>query len=191
MKKWQVIVLVVLLVSFGTVVLAFGPSFGDGAPPFAGPGAGFRGPFAGSGGVAVPTTPFAGRGFGPGFRVGFQGGFGPGQYLNLSEEQLKKMSGLRDLIYSETKDLRYDLVQKQLEMQKLISDPETDDATLLAKQKEISTLREKLLDKMSLIPLEIRKILKPEQIQKLGGMPMGFGRMPGMVGGPFMGPGLL
>jgi Spy/CpxP family protein refolding chaperone len=194
MKKWQVIVLVVLFVSFGTVVLAYGPSFGDEGPPFAGPPAGFRGPFAGSGGFAGPTTPFAREGFGPGFGTGFQGGFGPGQYLNLSEEQVKKMSGLRDLIYSETRDLRYDLAQKRLEMRKLVTEPKTDEATLLAKQKEISALREKLLDKMAQIPLEMRKILNPEQIQKLGMMPMGLGRMGGMMGrgmlgGPFMGSG--
>ena len=179
LKKWYLAVLVVFIAGLGTVALTYGLPFGDGGPPFAGPGAGFRGPFAGSGGV------------GPDFRAGFQGGFGLGQYLNLSEEQLKKMSGLRDLINSETKDLRHDLAQKQLEMQKLISDPETDEATLLAKQKEISAVREMLLDKMALIPLEIRKILNPEQIRKLDGMTMGFGRMPGMMGGPFMGPGLL
>ena len=186
MKQWYLAGLVVLLVSLGTVVLAYGPSFGDGALPFAGPGPGFRGPFTGFGGFAGTTPPFARGGFGPGFGTGFRGGFGPGQYLNLSEEQLKKISQLRDQIYGETQDLRYDLAQKQLEMRKLFTDPKTDEATLIEKQKEMSGLRQKLFDKMAQIPLEMRKILTPEQIQKLGGIPMRFGRMRG----PLMGPGL-
>ncbi len=193
-KKWYLTVLALSFAGLGIMAWGYGISFGDGGLPFAGPPAGFRGPFTGSEGFSGPAARFGPGGFGPGFRQGFgpgfQGGFGPVRYLNLSEEQLNQMSGLRNRIYGETEALRNDLTQKQLEMQKLMTDPMTDEATLLAKQKEMSSLREQLFDRMAQIPLEMRKILSPEQIQKLGDAPMGFGRMRGLMGGPFMGPGV-
>ncbi len=193
-KKWYLTVLALSFAGLGIVAWGYGLSFGDGGPPFAGPPAGFRGPVTGSESFSGPPAGFGPGGFGPGFRPGFgpgfQGGFGPGQYLDLSEEQLNQMNGLRNSIYGETEALRNDLTQKQLEMQKLMTNLKTDEATLQAKQKEMSALREQLFDKMAQIPLEMRKILSPEQIQKLGGSPMGFGRMRGLMGGPFMGPGV-
>ncbi len=91
------------------------------------------------------------------------------------------MQALRDRFYNDTKDLRYEMAEKRLEMQKLFTDPKANDATLLAKQKEMSTLRQKLQDKMAQMMIEGRKILTPEQLQKLDrtgmGPGAGFGRM--------------
>ena len=124
------------------------------------------------------------RGWGP----GSHGKFGGGAYLGLSKEQLEKMRGMRDRFYNETRDLRYDMAQKRLEMRKLFTDPKTDDATLLAKQKEMSALRQKLQDKMAQMMIEGRRILTPEQLQKLERMGMGPGGMGfGMMHGPMMG----
>ena len=73
----------------------------------------------------------------------------------------------------------------------LFTDPKSDEATLLAKQKELITLRGQLLSKMAQMPIEMRKILTPEQIEKLGRLPMGrglggrFGGMGMGFGGPF------
>jgi Spy/CpxP family protein refolding chaperone len=178
MKKWHVVMLVMLFIGLGTAVFAFGPPFGDGREPFAG-NLGFRPPFAD--GFPGPATPL-----GPGYSQGF----GPLQYLNLSEEQLNEMDALRDRYLQETKDLRYALAQQRLEVQRLFRDPETDDATLLTKQNEMSTLRQQLFNKMAQMPMEMRNILTPDQVQKLGQMAagpfgMGFGRMG--FGGP--GPG--
>jgi Spy/CpxP family protein refolding chaperone len=64
---------------------------------------------------------------------------------------------------------------KRLEMRKLFTDPKVDDATLLAKQKEVSSLRQRLMDTRAQMMIEGRKILTPEQIQKLDRMPMGRG----------------
>jgi Spy/CpxP family protein refolding chaperone len=58
-------------------------------------------------------------------------------------------------------------------MRKLFTDPKVDDATLLAKQKELSALRVKLMDRRAQLMIESRKILTPEQIQELDRMPMG------------------
>jgi len=81
------------------------------------------------------------------------------------------MKESRNNYKSETRDLRYDLAAKRLEMRKLFTDPKTDEATLLVKQKELNTLRQQLLEKMSQMKMEWRKILIPEQITKLDQMP--------------------
>jgi len=99
------------------------------------------------------------------------GKFSFAKYLNLSPEQKEKMKESRSRYHSDTRDLRYDLAAKRLEMRKLFTDPKTDDATLLAKQKEISGLRQQLGDKKAQMKIEWRKILTPEQIAKLDRMP--------------------
>ena len=93
------------------------------------------------------------------------------KYLGLSDEQLAKMKELRSNFRNDTRDLRYNLAIKRLEIRKLFTDPKTDDATLLAKQKEISKLRRQLSDKKAVNKIAWRKILTPEQIVKLDKMP--------------------
>jgi Spy/CpxP family protein refolding chaperone len=184
MKKLYTGMLVVLFVALAASVFAFGPPFAEGRPPFAGPSGEFRGPanFPGSFGPGAVGRP----GFAPGARAGFNGP----NYLNLSKEQIDKMQELRGRNYAETRDLRYELSQKQLDMRKLFTDPKAEDATILAKQKELSSLRQKLMDKMAQIPIEMRKVLTPEQLQKLDQLLAGhFGMGMGGFGG--MGPGMM
>jgi Spy/CpxP family protein refolding chaperone len=182
MKKWYVGMVAMALVVLATVVLAQGPGSMGGGPPFAGGPGGSRGP--GSAGGQAGLGGFQG-GFEPGFGMGFAGG----AYLGFSKEQIDKMRELRDRFYNETRDLRYDMAQKRIEMGKLFTDPRTDDATLLAKQKEMSGSRQKLQDKMAQMMIEGRKMLTPEQLRKLDQMGMGQGgmgfgmMMPGMMGG--------
>ena len=93
------------------------------------------------------------------------------KHLNLSDQQLVKMKELKNRFHADTRDLRYNLEIKRIEMRKLFTDPKTDDETLLAKQKEISELRQQLSDKKAQMKIEWRKILTPEQIAKLDKMP--------------------
>jgi Spy/CpxP family protein refolding chaperone len=146
MKKLFVVMIAVFFVALATVVFAAPP---DQAPPAMTPAIhpdseGFRGP----------------RGGEP-LHHGFP------SYLQLSKEQMDKMHELRTRSYKETRDTRYELAQKRLEMLKLSTDPKTNDALLLAKEKELNALRLKLMDKMAEMKIEGRKILTPEQIQKL------------------------
>jgi Spy/CpxP family protein refolding chaperone len=97
--------------------------------------------------------------------------FGFKQYLNLSEEQVAKMKDLRNRFRTETRDMRYNLAIKRIEMQKLFTDPNTDDIALFAKQKEIDNLRMLRADKRAQLKIEWRKILTPEQIAKLDSIP--------------------
>ena len=101
----------------------------------------------------------------------FHGKFGFKKHLNLSDDQLTKMKELRNNFRNDTRDLRYNLSIKRIEMRKLYTDPKTGDATLLAKQKEISKLRQQLSDKKAVMKVEWRKILTPEQIAKLESIP--------------------
>ena len=107
----------------------------------------------------------------PDERPGSHKEFGFKKYLGLSDEQLAKMKELRNNFRNDTRDLRYNLAIKRLEMRKLFTDPKTDDEALLAKQNEISKLRQQLSDKKAQMKLEWRKILTPEQIAKLDRMP--------------------
>jgi len=93
--------------------------------------------------------------------------FGFKQYLNLSEEQVAKMKDIRNRFRTETRDMRYNLAIKRIEMRKLFTDPKTDDVALLAKQKEINNLLMLRADKRAQLKIEWRKILTPEQIAKL------------------------
>jgi Spy/CpxP family protein refolding chaperone len=91
--------------------------------------------------------------------------FGP--RLNLTQEQREKMKDLRKAFWADTHDLRYDIKMKKVEVQKLFTDPKTDDATLLEKEKELNALKHQLMDKKAEMKVEWRKILNPEQIQML------------------------
>jgi Spy/CpxP family protein refolding chaperone len=107
----------------------------------------------------------------PDKKPGSHKGFYFKNHLGLSDKQLAKMKELRNNFRNDTRDLRYNLAIKRLEMRKLFTDPKTDDATLLAKQKEISELRQQLSDKKAGMKIEWRKILTSEQLAKLDRIP--------------------
>ena len=66
-------------------------------------------------------------------------------YLGLTQAQIFKCRDLRNRFYRETRDLRYDLFQKQLEMRKLFADPKATEVKLLEKEKELGPLRQRLM----------------------------------------------
>jgi hypothetical protein len=74
------------------------------------------------------------------------------------------MKELMGRFRADTHDLKYDLRIKKIEVKKLFTDPKTDDATLLAKEKELNKLRLQLMDKKAEMKVEWRKILTPAQI---------------------------
>src|SRR5208337_1313885 len=110
MKKWLVGVVVLVFVAFTTLVFAQGPGSGAGSPPFAGGPGGMHGP------GNMMGDPSGHEGFERGWGPGSHGKFGGGAYLGLSKEQIDKMQALKDRFYNETRDLRYDMAQKRLEM---------------------------------------------------------------------------
>ena len=105
-------------------------------------------------------------------------------YLGLTRAQIDKSRELRNRFYRGTRDLRYDFFQKQLEMRKLFADPKVTETKLLEKDKELSPLRQRLLDKVAETIIEARRILTPEQIEKLDQLPLW---SPGMDTSPDLG----
>lgn len=115
------------------------------------------------------------------------------RFLNLSDEQKAKVKDIHTRFYTETRGLRYDLIVKRIELRRLFLDPKADAAAIMAKEREVSALRQKLGDAMARMMVDWRGVLTPEQIQKLdmmslahhegmGGMGMPGGRM-GMMQG--------
>jgi Spy/CpxP family protein refolding chaperone len=158
MKKLYVVIGLLALVAFATVGLAVGPGAGpvgvgpgwavDGSGPQGGPGAGFH---SGRGSWAAD--------------------------LNLTKEQQDQLGALRKRLWEEVKPLREQVYQKKQEMRDLYTSPaaDADDATIVAKQKELNGLQQQMQDKMVQFRLEQRKVFTPEQLNKLKEMPYGHG----------------
>jgi Spy/CpxP family protein refolding chaperone len=68
---------------------------------------------------------------------------------------------------ADTHDLKYDIRIKELEVRSLFTEPKTDDATLLVKEKELNNLKLKFMDRKAEMKVEWRKVLTPEQIRML------------------------
>ena len=153
MKKTIVAVLVIAL--FATTGLAMAQGWGRG--PGYGPG----------------TGPGAGPGSGPG---------GWGCLNNLTPEQTEKMQTMRQGFFQETQGLRDQMQKKQVEMKDLWAQATPDQEQILAKQKEINTLREQLQEKGIQHRLEMRKILTPEQQAQMGAYGPGYGKRGGGFG---------
>jgi Spy/CpxP family protein refolding chaperone len=155
MKKLYVTIGLLALVVLATASLAVGPGTdAGGGPGQAGDGPGWQ--------------------KGPG--AGLHGGYGRwASALNLSQGQKDALKALRKQQWEEVKPLRDQMYQKGQEMKDLYTNPAVDDATIIAKQKELNPLRQQMQDKVVQFKLEQRKIFTPEQLTKLKEMPYGRG----------------
>jgi Spy/CpxP family protein refolding chaperone len=113
--------------------------------------------------------PGMGMGYGP-HSGGRLGGHGLCKALNLTPEQMQKVQALRESFFKETLPLRNDLMSKKLELRSLWLQTNPDEEKILAKQKEISTLRAQLGERAIKNRLEMRKILTPEQQAQLANL---------------------
>jgi|WetSurMetagenome_2_1015567.scaffolds.fasta_scaffold11672_3 hypothetical protein len=96
------------------------------------------------------------------------------RYLDLSAEQVSKIGALRTKFLRDTKDLRYDLSKKRLEMHRLFADPTVDTTALLSCRKELASLRTRITDALVRATVEAREILKPDQIEMLDHFPQNY-----------------
>jgi len=114
--------------------------------------------------------------------------WGQGKRLNLTPEQITKFQELRRKFIGENAQLIGGLVAKRLELRSLWSDPKADSRAILAKERELRDLQNRMKDKIVQYRLEARNSLTPEQIEKLGMMGgRGFGHGFGMGRGQGMG----
>jgi Spy/CpxP family protein refolding chaperone len=157
MKKMYVAIGLLVLMFLATASFAVGPGAGSGQ----------------AGGSPGPQG-------GPG--AGLQSGHGWwASNLNLTKEQQDTLAALRKRQWEEVKPLREQMYQKRQEMRGLYTNPATEDATIIAKQKELNALQQQMQDKMVKARLQQRKVFTPEQLTKLKEMPDGRGR--GACGG--------
>ena len=96
--------------------------------------------------------------------------WGHGKGLNLTPEQKVKFRELRRKFIGENAQLIGGLVAKRLELRSLWTDPKADSKTILAKERELRDLKNRMKDKVVQYKLEFRSSLTPEQIEKLGMM---------------------
>jgi Spy/CpxP family protein refolding chaperone len=86
---------------------------------------------------------------------------------NLTEEQSAKLKELRGQHKKEVLPLKNELISKRAEFRNLWLQDNLDEATIKAKQQEISELRNTLQEKRTQYRLEFHKILTPEQRDQL------------------------
>jgi Spy/CpxP family protein refolding chaperone len=110
--------------------------------------------------------------------------------LNLTEEQVAQIRTLHESFRQETLPMRDALMMKRFRLRDLFLNPQADANQILAAQREVSEMEGKLQERATVLQLEIRKILTPEQIKLL---PPGFGfepfPRPGMMPGRMRGMG--
>jgi Spy/CpxP family protein refolding chaperone len=120
--------------------------------------------------------------------------------LNLTDEQKVKIEALETAHFKEVKPIQEKMFDKSLELRRLWLQANPDKDKITAAQKAVRALRDEMQDKATVMRLEIRKVLTPEQNEKLAnlgwGRGPGFGPRGGMRGpgpegfGPGHGPGL-
>lgn len=151
--------------------------------------------------LGPPPSVFSGEEYGPDRFGRGPGGPMPGyarrqqmaSYLGLTKEQTARMRDIWNLYYSDTRNLKFDLAEKWLEMHRLYTDPKAGPAALMAKEKEMISIRDRLTLRRAQAMIDARSILTPEQMQRLDVMVMsryggGMGRMgQGMTAGHDMG----
>jgi len=115
--------------------------------------------------------------------------------LKLTPEQKTKLGELREKYWKDNVSLLNDMRIKRLELRILWAAPNPDKDKILAKQKELNEIRDKMQDKATDFRLEIRTILTPEQAAQIGAFRAGMGFHRGMGRhrmwrqGPYGGPG--
>jgi Spy/CpxP family protein refolding chaperone len=140
--------------------------------------------------------------WGPGFGPRFGGAFGgPGNWVppipGLTAEQSAKIQALRDGFQKEIEPLQQELATMETDLRDLWRSSAPDQTAILDKQQEAFQLQNQIHEKATILGLEIRKVLTPEQLAQLpafrqdatfgpgaGFGPGGFGPPMGMRG-PF------
>ena len=130
-------------------------------------------------GIAINAFAHGGMGWsggwghhGPGWH--HRGGYGPGYGDQLTADEYKQFEQNREAFYSETQELRANLIEKERELQIELAKDKPDASKASRLQKEISALQSQFDQKRIEHMIEMRK-LNPN-----------FDRG-GMAGGPMMG----
>ncbi len=145
-------------------------------------------------GIFLTTTAFAwGGGPGRGGRDCKPYGEARLDRLDLTDAQEVNIEKLRDAHDKATKALREKIFDQSVALKRLWQEVTPDKAKITAAQKELREMRAQMEDHITTLRLEIRKLLTPEQNEKLANMGWskrgGFGPRGGMRGPGEFGPG--
>ncbi len=136
--------------------------------------------------LAWGPGPGYGKGCGPCGQAGLE-------RLNLTDDQKAKIEALQTATDKATRPLREKIFDKSVELRRLWLKANPDKDKIVAAQKELRVLRDEMQDKITTLRLEIRKVLTPEQNEKLADIGWdhrpGFGPRGGMRGPGHHGPG--
>ncbi|MGD0276485.1 MAG: Spy/CpxP family protein refolding chaperone [Syntrophales bacterium] len=97
----------------------------------------------------------------------YGGGFGNERGLNLTSEQHAKIDQLRIAHMKDVKPLVDQMFIKHGDLRQLWLEKEPNEGKIIALQKEIQGLRDKLQDKLTTYRFAVLKLLTPEQKTKL------------------------
>ena len=159
MKKLSLAIAVFATVALAATAFAYGPGYGrwHGRDGCCGQGSG-------------PAMGDVGFGLG----LGGHGVRRIAHFLNLTDDQTSKMIEVRNKYVGQMKASADELFQKRQDLRNLYTDPKADEGTIMAKQKELASLQQKVRDNMMQFALEERRILTPEQLKKLAEFKPGF-----------------
>jgi Spy/CpxP family protein refolding chaperone len=87
--------------------------------------------------------------------------------LNLTDQQQQKLEDLRFQHQKAMIQKNANLKEAKLEMRNMMQKTEVDEKTILAKQKQISTLKSEIAEARLKHRLEMRKVLNKEQLEKM------------------------
>lgn len=142
--------------------------------------------------MSVPAFAF-GPGYGAGYGSGYRHDAGWAK-VNLTDEQKTKIEALQTAYQKEIRPVREKMFDKSVALRRMWLQANPDKDKILTLQKEVRTLRDQLEDKATAHKLEIRKVLTPEQQEKLvnsgWGRGVGFGPRGGIRGHGGHGPGI-
>lgn len=147
-------------------------------------------------GLLFTAQAFAwGGGYGPGQGRGYANCCGAGlERLNLTDEQRNKIEALQTAADKELRPIREKMFDKSVELRRLWLQVNPAKDKITAAQKEVSVLRDEMQGKATALRLEIRKVLTPEQQERLAstgwGRGPGYGPRGGMRGHGAYGPGM-
>ncbi|MCX5810333.1 MAG: periplasmic heavy metal sensor [Proteobacteria bacterium] len=95
--------------------------------------------------------------------------------LNLSQTQCENIRQLTDRFRNDTAITRGKIMEKRLELRRLSEDQKTNPYAINKVERELNTQERELSRKAHRTEIEQRRLLTPEQIGKMKGIPYGYG----------------
>jgi len=95
--------------------------------------------------------------------------------LSLSQKQCEKIRQLTDRFRKDTAGTRAKIMEKRLELRRLSEDPKADPYAINKAEQELNALEKELFRRAYRTEVDQRRLLTPEQINKIKDIPSGYG----------------